>query len=408
MLIDWLTLKICSSKIPPSVLSMLRADANTIICVNPDGSVEWETISRVNIKSDSHQLNISCGGFVVITGSPARFMPDKFELYDNVFGSLDIVYCAELMLGHIEKTLGLILPLYKDWDLSRIDVTQNYFLKKGAFDIERILNHWRQSDMGKYKTATYDDSIYWQKGNRIQAGKAYYKGKQIIKDFRKRIPQITEMLRDDYCFDDNLCQLALDKVCEDETLNDFQILEKTKNIHSVWDRGREMGNRIKLSQHLLRLEACFGSRYWNEKSKKTGQFLYRLKKWYNYTPKDLKKMFDEYFDTRLGKGIDMKDINDLKNKFVEASVRLGWSETLGKNAYKTLSLVKQLGKHQVYSKNNNCSLVAKSTFNKHKRVALEAGLTMADFETGVIIPFKRESLDFIVVDGWSEIERLVS
>lgn len=408
MLIDWLTLKICSSKVCAEALGLLRADANTILCISPDGQLEWETIGRVNIKSDSHQLNISVGGFVMVTGSPARFMPDEFEIHDNVFGSTDIVHGANLMLSHIEKTIGFALPNYKEWDLTRVDITQNYFLKRGNFDIERTLNHLRSSDMGKYRTATFADSCYYQKGNKIQSGKVYAKGRQIIKDFRKRVPELMEHLKEDLCFDSVLCQLALDQVCADTSLNDFEILEKTKHIHSIWSRADEASKRIKLCEHILRFEATFGSRYWNEKNKKTGTFLYKIKPWYNYTHDDLKKLFDDYFDTRIGKGLSVKDIGNLKQTFIDESLKLGYSRSMGVSAYKTMSLIKTIGKHAVYSKNNPDSLLVKSTFYKHRKIALASGLTLADFESGVILPFKRDTIEFIAVNDWQSLIKLAS
>ena len=408
MLIDWLTLKICSSLIPADVLACLRADASTILCVNPDGSLEWESISRVNIKSDSHQLTVAVGGFVVITGSPARFMPDYFGIHDNVFGSMDVVYCANLMLGHIEKTLSVKLPNYKKWNLNRIDITQNYFIKTGSYGVEQVLSHWRNSEMGKYQTATFNDSIYIQKGNRINSGKAYYKGAQLFKNYRKLMPEVMKTIKDDYIFDHSLCQTALDNVCNDLSLNDFEIAEKTRHIYNIWSKANEASKRLKLASHILRLEAVFGSRYWNEKNKKTGLYLYRLKDWFNYTEKDFIKMFDDYFDSRIGRGVEVNCISDIKKLFIDSALDLGFSQSTGENAYKTFTLVRQLGKHEVFSKNNPDSLVKRSTFYLHKKIALNAGLTLADFETGSVVPFKRNSINLIPVDSWSNIQKLAS
>jgi II/X family phage/plasmid replication protein len=408
MLIDWLTLKICSSLINPDVLAVLRSDANLILCVSPDGELQWESISRVSIRSDTHQLAVSVGGFVTITGSPARFFPDESGIHDNVFGSLDIVYNANLMLGHIEDSLKVSLPNYKKWDITRIDVTENYFVKGGSYGVEQVLSHWRSAEMGKYKTATYGDSVYIQKGNKINSGKAYYKGAQLKKNYRKLMPEVMEHIKTDYCFDDVACQLALDQVCSNESLNDFEVMEKTKHIHNIWSKAEEASRRLKFASSILRLEATFGSRYWNEKNKQTGAYLYKLKEWYNYSANDLKKLFDDYFDTRIGKGVDVKETNNLKDLFTAAAIRLDMSPVTGENAYKTLSLVRQLGKFEVFSKNNSNSLLSRSTFYKHKKIALEAGLCMADFEGGVVVPFKRNSIDLIAVTSWLDIERLAS
>jgi len=408
MLLDWLTLKICSSRIKPDVLAALRGDANTILCISPDGEHLWDQFSRVSVKSDTHQLNIAVGGYVVVSGSPARFMPDDTNLCDNVFGSLDISYCANLMFRHIEKTMDIELPTHTDWQLSRCDITQNYFFESGAFDINRILSHWKNADLGKYATSTHGTSIYWQKGNRINSAKAYFKGAQIIKDFRKRFPDQMKDIKEDFCFDYTALQLGLDNICKDRALNDFEILEKTKIIHDNWSKKTELSKKIRLSQHLLRLEAVFGSRYWSEKNKNTGTFLYKLKPWYNYTESDLIKMHFDYFESRLGKGVDVKNIDCMKETFIASAVELGMSPITGNNAYKTFTLIKQIGKFQVFSKDNPNSLMSRASFYRHRKIALNAGLTFADFESGVIVPFKIERLEFIEVNSWSDIERLAS
>lgn len=408
MLLDWLTLKICSSLIPVDSLSLLRGDADTILCCSPTGEYKWESYSRVNVKSDSHQLSVAVGGFVTISGSPARFMPDDLDLNDNVFGSLDIVYCANLMLGHIEKTMGIILPNYKVWNLNRCDITQNYFFKNGESDINKILSHWKSVDYGKYATSTHGTSIYWQKSNRINSAKAYYKGAQLLKDFRKRFPETMKDIKEDFAFDYTALQLGLDYVCSNEDLNDIEIMKQTKTIHNMWSKKQELSRRIILAQHLLRLEAVFGSRYWNEKNKKTGLYLYRLKPWYNYTEKDLIKLHFDYFETRLGKGVDVKNIDCMKQKFIDSALELGQSSVTGVNAYKTFTLIKQIGKWQVFDKHNDNSLIPYSTFYKHRKIALNAGLTFADFESGVIVPFKIERLDFVAVNSWYDLEKLAS
>lgn len=408
MLIDWLTLYICSSKISPSSLDKLRSDSSWITCISPSGEVEWEQPSRVSIKSDTHQLHVAVGGFIRISGSPARFMPDTHGIYDNVFGSMDIVYCANLMLGHVAKTLEIELPEYNKWDLSRIDVTQNYFLKGGAHDVEQVLSHWRKVEMGKYKTSTFDDSIYVQKGNKINAGKAYYKGKQLLKDYRKRFPDVMKQIKEDYCFDEVAYQCGLDMICNDSTLNDLEIIQKTKLLHDIYMKGQEVSKRLLLANGLLRLEATFGSRYWNERDPKTKLYLYRKKSWYLYTKQDLIDMFEDYFDTRFGRGVSVNNISNLKEEFQTASLSLGFSATTGLNAYKTLGLIKQLGKFAVYSNNNDDSLLPKSTFYKHRKIAMKVGLTLADFEGGEVIPFTRRNIDMLPVSNWHDLQRLAS
>jgi uncharacterized protein YggL (DUF469 family) len=408
MLIDWLTLKICSSKIEPDVLSVLRGDANTILCISPDGEHLWETPSRVSIRSDTHKLSISVGGFIVISGSPARFMPDDFGIYDNVFGSLDIVYCANLMLKHIENTMGVKLPYYKKWNLTRIDITQNYFLSGGSADVERVLSHWRHVEMGKYKTTTFDDSVYVQVKNRINSGKAYWKGKQLVKDYRSRFPTVYENITKDLAYDEYAYEAALDFIRDNPNLTDFEKTRDTKLVHDIYVKGVEMAKRLRLAMSLLRLEAIFGSRYWNEKNKKTGVYLYRLKSWYKYTPDDIITMFDNYFETRFGRGVAVEKIDNLLDSFIDSAIELGYSKSTGRSAFQTFNNIKTFGKFNVYSKNNSSSLLAKSTYYKHKKIALNAGLTFADFETGAILPLQRSTINLQAVNSWSELYSLAS
>ena len=405
MLIDWLTLKICASKISQPVLDLLRGDADNILCISPSGELVWETLSRVNIKSDSHQISLAVGGHIVISGSPARFIHDEHGFNDNVFGSMDIKYCANLMIGHICSVMSIGLPAINEWSVTRIDITENYFLSGAQSDIERILSHWRQTESGKYATVTYGNSIYVQKGNRINSGKAYYKGAQLLKNYRKRFPDIMKDLQDDYCFDDVALELAIDNICNSNYSDDY-ILEKTKEIYNIRQKRKEIERRLNLSRHILRLEATFGSRYWNEKNKNTGKYLYKLKEWYNYTENDLKKMFDDYFDTRFGKGMTTQDINNITDKFITAAIDLGFSKRIGMASYKTFCMVKQLGKFEIYSPNNPNSFLAKPTFYRHRKIALQAGLTLADFETGRILPFTRKNIEMIPVISWHQIEEM--
>jgi hypothetical protein len=68
MLIDWITAKICTSKLSPETFEKLKSITGRMISINPDGTVEYETYRRESIRSDSHQVVLCFGGFFKITG----------------------------------------------------------------------------------------------------------------------------------------------------------------------------------------------------------------------------------------------------------------------------------------------------------------------------------------------------
>ena len=189
MLIDWITAQVCTSKLTPETFQKLKDMSGYIISINPDGTIEYETFRRESIKSDSHKITASLGGFFQITGSPARLHPDPLDLHDNVFGSTDIVYNFNLMSDFVKKELNIDLPDFKQWNITRLDITQNYFLKNGG-QVERVLNHHRKAEAGRFATATHGNSVYISKKNQVVSGKMYAKGPQLLKDFKKRFPTI--------------------------------------------------------------------------------------------------------------------------------------------------------------------------------------------------------------------------
>ena len=401
MLIDWITAKLCTSKLSEQAFDKLKSMTGTIISINPDGTIEYETFRRESIKSDSHQVTCSLGGFFQITGSPARLFDDRLDLHDNVFGSIDIKVNFYMMLHFVERQLGIQLPSHESWDLTRLDLTQNYFLENYG-QVERVLNHHRKAEAGRYQTATYGNSVYISKGNQVCSGKMYAKGAQLKKDLLKRFPEVMKTIKDDYSFDHVALDLAIDLCSDDE-------IEKIKHLCLIHDKAEELSSRLLLSKSLLRFEAQYGSRYFKQDLKKIGKGYKMAKKyWYQLTELDLQNMYRDFWQSRVGKGINTVNIKEIKQKFESSAVELGYKSGYGLKAFSTWNLIKSIGHLNVYSPNNENSLVSLRTFQVHKRIAINAGLTQADFQSGEVLAFSRDVINMIEVNSWEQLRKMAA
>ena len=401
MLIDWITAKLCTSKMSAEALEKLRSLTGTILSINPDGTIDYETFRRESIRSDSHQVTCSLGGHFQITGSPARLFDDNLGLHDNVFGSIDIKVNFYLMLNFVEKQLNIKLPSHEHWDLTRLDITQNYFLENYG-QVERVLNHHRKAEAGRYQTATFGNSVYISKGNQVCSGKMYAKGSQLKKDLLKRFPDVMKTIKEDYSFDSSALDIAISMCSDDE-------IEKIKNLCLIHDKAEELSKRLMIAKSLIRFEAQYNSRYFKQDLKKIGKnYKMPKNKWYNLTQSDIKKMYKDFWHSRVGKGLETMNIKEIKQKFEQSAVELGLKSGYGLKAFATWNLINSIGHLNVYSPNNDNSLLTRSTFFKHKKIALNAGLTQADFQSGEVLPFSRDVINMIEVNSWAELKKMAA
>ena len=159
-MIDWLTLKICLSLLPIHLVDKLRSMAARLCKISADGEVDWETYCWDSVRSDTHQVCIRVGSDFYIQGSPARV-----GLPNNAFGSLDIRYCAEKMIGFAAQYLGIDgLPPLELWSCSRIDVTRNYVMQSGA-EARQALAYLKQCPESKQKHSYESNGFYIGKGS---------------------------------------------------------------------------------------------------------------------------------------------------------------------------------------------------------------------------------------------------
>ena len=235
-MIDWLTLKIDAMDLPEATVWKLRERQGRVIKLGPAGDIEWETVARESIRSDSHQVTCAMGGELSICGSPARVMAQ-----DNVFGSGDPVVCARAMLAFVARTCEVELPDVTAWRCTRMDVTQNFDM--GALShVREALMCLRHAEGGRYQLRTAAESVYWSVRSQLRSGKAYAKG-----------PHLEYLAR-----------------------------KGTVDIDPV---------SMSAASRLLRLELSLKSQWWRERSNK---------KWHQYSEVELEREHADYFGPLIG------------------------------------------------------------------------------------------------------------
>jgi len=235
-MLDWMTLKFDASLLNPEARNKLLALSGRLIKLDESGQVEWESPTRVSIRSDSHRLTVGMGTYLTLTGSPARV-----DQADNVFGSSSVTECASKMIATAAREVGIELSRdLKLWKLTRLDVTYNYDLG-GAAEVKQAMQALSMASGGRYARDTTSETVYWSKRSQRQSGKAYPKG-----------PHMRYMVRKGHA-----------------------------------DMSPE---NLELTDRVLRLELSLRSKYFKEV----------LKHWTAITPDDLTKIHQNYFEPLIG------------------------------------------------------------------------------------------------------------
>lgn len=115
------------------------------------------------------------------------------------------------------------------------------------------------------------------------------------------------------------------------------------------------------------------------------------------TPDFLAQQHDKYFSKFIGSN-EVTDMDDLLNNLLALSKTQGQA----KAAYGTYLTIKQIGLET--TKNS----MSRRTFQRHKKLLHEAGLSQSDLTTATIIPLRKRRIDLVTVDTWEELRQLQS
>lgn len=346
-LIDWLTLRLPLEKLQDEALHRRVRDClNTLHCSDADGCLVWEkqVLNVDSLRSDTVGLfwQLQSDGkrqYLVIGGSPAGI-----EYGLNVFGELDIQYCAGVLIRAASKELLAVLPSFESWQCRRIDITGNYALPDAA-SVKQALRQLSISEGGRRKASNDHrggDSVYWNPTSDLSKGKAYHKG-----------PQLRRLVR-------------LGKLAVEEAI-------------------------LALADRLLRFEHTRGAR-WFRRLQEQG------KCWYDLTVHEIVGFFMEFFG-RLVDGVEVKDMErlELVEKIKQAN---DCTDAQAQAVFATYRNIRADGFDVAKA------FISRAAWYRHLRALRKVGISDADLVSGNVVQFRPVRVVLAQpVGSWDEIRR---
>lgn len=347
-LIDWLTMRLpISAQSHPALFARVASYSGHIVACDSQGEVSWQkrTLDIDALRSDSPGLYWQLTGdgtsdVLVIGASPA-----SLEHGLNVWGSLDIQHCAQVLIDHASRCLQILLPGIDAWQCRRIDITANYALPD-AVSVKTALAQLLVTTGARRRPSSHHrggDTVYWNPTSLRAKGKAYHKGPQVLNLWKK---------------------------------NKIAALPENADL---------------LNQ-LIRLEHTRGSQWFRD-------FEADGHKWQDLTQEKLIQLHTEFFMPLVGNGIEVTNME--RTKIVEAIQKANQcSEQQAKAAFNTYRNCRDDG--FLRTKDS----MALRTFYRHQKMLRLAGISDAHLHTASIIPFPKVRFDLArPVSCWDDIRR---
>lgn len=294
--------------------------------------------------------------FMVIGASPA-----SVEHGGNAFGSSDVIYCANILISAAQKILGITLPTLQFWDCRRLDITENYLLDSNS-QVKQALRELRNGDGVRQKASVKGDSVYYGEGSDLISGKIYDKGTQVIHLMKKL---------------HRLCRTPI-YTSEQVAILD-RVLRMELTLRRRWfDR---LQNKLKVTDFTTAEEYI--------------DYLRHNKPWLELNEQDLTALHTRYFSQFIG-NIEVTDMTTLMKRLDEVAPSHGRALA----AHQTWALIKAIGFEQTRDS------MPRSTFARHRKYLLAAGLSHADLQTSNIIAFRRKTIVISEpIRSWAELLR---
>lgn len=356
LLLDWITLRIPVRELGPNLQEQLQSRYDLVACFSmTDGradEVQWQqTRYRYDdLRSDSAGLFVTVKwvgntDYLYIGASPASLIHQC-----NVFGSLDIQDAAETIWARARVAFQSFLPDWQLWECVRLDVTGNYALPDKAA-VKLALKQLLSSDSARRRatsSAKGGDTVLWSPTSDLLGGKAYHKG-----------PHLAYLV--------NSGKLELPP------------------------------EQIELADRLLRLEMRVGSRWFRRLREGRLNKELRNSKWWELDEEMLAQLFVRFFEPVCGGvEVDMTRVDLLH----EISRCNAISEGRARAALGTYRAIKAEGLDPVKAS------MAHSTFFRHKKYLLAAGISEADLCAGNVFQFRPVRIVLAQpVRSWEELRR---
>jgi II/X family phage/plasmid replication protein len=347
-LIDWLTMRLpITAQSHPALYARVASFSGHLVATDSDGQISWEkrTLDIDALRSDSPGLYWQLTGdgktdVLVIGASPA-----SLEHGLNLWGSIDINHCAEVLINHAAKALQCVLPPARQWGVRRIDVTANYALPD-AVSVKTALAQLLCTTGARRRPSSHNrggDSVYWNPTSSRSKGKAYHKGPQVLNLWKKN---------------------KLDHLPEN-----FDLLNQ-----------------------VIRLEHTRGAQFFRD-LEASGQH------WQDLNPARLEALHTEFFTPLCGAGIEVKNMERIE--IVKAIMTANsCSENQALAAFNTYRNIRQDGFLTIKES------MSKRTFYLHQRLLRAAGISDAHLHTASIIPFPKVRFELArPVACWDDIRR---
>ena len=336
-LVDWLTLRLDMMEVCEQSQKRLETLSGRVLAISREGEVLWEVGSRETISDGDGQVTVSVDGELTVQGSPAKAFGR-----DNVFGSDDVLGCADRMLSVVERAHAVELPRrWGLWKVTRVDVAANWDFE-GLENVRAGLQELRHMEGGRYQLKTAAESVYWSQGSRVRSGKAYAKGPELRRQVRSG-------------------KLEIDPV------------------------------RLDMADRLIRMELSLRAQFMRERAGR---------QWWEMDPEYFERSHRAYFEQFTGNvKVEVCDDGGLKEALIRQAGEQGRSEAFAEAAYRTWRLIVGDGLEQTRA------MMRKSTWMRHKRQLLDAGLTWGDFQKREVAGFRSRRFTFAdPVKSWADLE----
>ena len=357
MLCDWLSLKLPVRSLWTDVQKAVAQRLSNTICIDPAGEIVWSKWPPERLRSDTHQVTVSLTEhYFYISGSPARLGQSN-----NVFGSADIQGCALEMIRHVRQQLDVWLPELEHWECTRIDITSNLYLDSHARVLE-ALEILQSVQGGHYRVSSRGSTAYFNRSSDLQAAKAYAKGPHLRYQIKKGQAMAT-------------------------------------------------ADEVDASMNLLRLELTLGSRWirrWREQqvgalgaTKHRNSVVARIKQdrtrsiW-ELTEEELKLTADAYWSRIIGQATEDKTMTD--DELHSKLQRLAKTPRQGSAAFGTWLQIQGAGVERVKAS------MSVSTWQRHKKLLFDAGLTWADLSQRKVVALRARAITARPVSTWAELQ----
>lgn len=353
MLIDWVSLRLPLHCLPVDTAAKVEAMQDRMVRISGAGEVVSSHPVWAAIRSDSHQITVCCGADSLrIQGSPARVIGSGCSVFGSGPSSaLDLPGSARAMIEFVGRQLGVDLsgPPLEEWKVTRVDVTQNYYLRSLA-DVKATLAQFAKINAGRLRVKQLaGDTCYWNPSSTYASGKAYAKGPHL--DYQAR---------------------------------------RTPDALIADEQQRQQAG------HILRLEVSLKRHFWRERS---------IVRWHQMSHLELAYQHASFFQFLWGTS-DMNPNQTLvevnhDSKFLARCESVARTPAQGRAAYRTWAAIKSSGFDFVREN------MPKSTWCLHQKVLLDAGLTKADLSIGAVVPITRR-VELVPVNSWAELARLAA